>query len=79
MLAMWEVVYHHKHGMGYQFNPYNQAMPNITIGEDERWIMFRTKPVQKRTLMMIVHNQFDFQDSQILYGNEKLIQRGERR
>lgn len=79
MLAMWKVVYHQKHGVGYQFNAYDQEMPNFTIGEDERWIMFRTKPLQGRTLMMIVHNQFDFQDSQILYGSEKSFHRGERR
>ena len=78
MHSMWKVVQHHEHGEGHQFNPYDQGMPNITVGRDERWLMFKAlKGI--RGLLMIVHNQFDLQDSQILYGNEKIQQTGERR
>ena len=77
MLAMWKVVYHQKHGVGYQFNAYDQEMPNFTIGEDERKIIFGTKSYQGRFLRMLVHNRFDLQDSQILYGNEETFHRGE--
>ena len=82
MHAMWKVVYHHEHGEGHQFNPYDRGMPNITIGKDERWLMFRALPRKEpgnRGLLMIVHNQFDLQDSQILYGNEKIGQLGQTR
>ena len=76
MKAMWKVVHHYEFGEGYQFNPYDQAMPNITIGKDRRWIIFKALNGMKR-LQMIVHNQFDLQDAVILYSIEKFKQRGE--
>ena len=78
MQAMWKVVHHFENGEGHQFNPHDQGMPKITIGNDERWLKFIGAP-GKGHLLMIVHNPYDFQDSQILYGNEKLFQTGERR
>ena len=78
MHAMWKFVFHNEHGECYQFNSYDQGMPNITLGKDEKRILFKALP-GKSDLVMLVHNQFDFQDAQVLYGKEKIMRKGERK
>ena len=75
---MWKVVYHQELGEGFQFNPYDQGMPNITVGKDVRRIQFKAvNPKPQRRFMMVVHNQFDFQDALVLYSFESLFEKGE--
>ena len=77
MNSMWKVVHHQELGEGYQFNPYDQGMPNITMGKDVRRISFKPINPKQRRFMMVVHNQFDFQDALVLYSFETLMEKGE--